>query len=197
MSGYYDEVNQSEEFNIIQEDQKDIECDDSISVDDVLNETETNNNLEEEEETIMTTATEYQEEVQPELTEVVENIEVELDINQSSEEENVEFVRPEFVNVKIKFPTSATPVDCVSAATNCREKIVAANKQIRLLQNRFYFIPVDCDERIDSDQYGSIKVYSTQADKIDVRYIKDGFACLISMKHNVKLYDDELLAVLY
>jgi hypothetical protein len=189
MSGYYDEVNQSEEFNIIQEDQKDIECDDSISVDDVLNETETNNNLEEE--TIMTTT----EENQPELTEVVEQEETNVEVESS--EENVEFIQPEFVNVKIKFPTSATPVDCVSAATNCREKIVAANKQIRLLQNRFYFIPVDCDERIDSDQYGSIKVYSTQADKIDVRYIKDGFACLISMKHNVKLYDDELLAVLY
>jgi hypothetical protein len=195
MSGYYDEVNQLEKFNIIQEDQKDIECDDSISVDDVLNETETNNNLEEEE-TIMTTATEYQEEVQPELTEVkqeeTENVEVE-----SSEEENIEFIQPEFVNVKIKFPTSATPIDCVSAATNCREKIVAANKQIRLLQNRFYFIPVDCDERIDSDNYSGIKIYSTQADKIDVRYVKNGFACLISMKHNVKLYDDELLAVLY
>ncbi|MCF7910836.1 hypothetical protein K9L16_04145 [Candidatus Pacearchaeota archaeon] len=193
MSGYYDEVNQSEEFNIIQEDQKDIECDDSISVDEILNETETNNNLEEE--TIMSTTTE----VQPELIEVKqEETEQEVgNINQPSDNENVEFIQPEFVNVKIKFPTSATPIDCVSAATNCREKIVAANKQIRLLQNRFYFIPVDCDERIDSDNYSGIKIYSTQADKIDVRYVKNGFACLISMKHNVKLYDDELLAVLY
>lgn len=171
---YSEELNTLEEFNII-ENKSDIECDDSISIDDVLN--ETNNDLEEE----------------SELKEVQEQSIMEEPIKEVKQEESL----PEFVNVKIKFPNSATPVDCVSAATNCREKIVAANKQIRLLQNRFYFIPVDCDERIDSDQYGNIKVYSTQADKIDVRYVKNGFACLIAMKHNIKLYDDELLAVLY
>jgi hypothetical protein len=35
----------------------------------------------------------------------------------------------EYLNVKVLFPNSATPIDCVSAATNCREKIVAANKK--------------------------------------------------------------------
>jgi hypothetical protein len=30
---------------------------------------------------------------------------------------------PEYLNVKVLFPNSATPIDCVSAATNCREKI--------------------------------------------------------------------------
>ena len=120
--GYSDEVNATEDFNIIEENQNDIECVNPIFVDNVLN--GTNNNLEEE--TIITT-----EEIQPELTEV-EHEETESDISQFPEE-NVElFVQPEFVNVKIKFPNSATPIDCVSAATNCREKIVAANKQIRL-----------------------------------------------------------------
>ncbi len=114
-----------------------------------------------------------------------------------TEEENETIERPNFINVVVNFPRPATPVDCISATTNTRDKIVASNKQIRLLQNRFYFIPVNVDPSISSDNYSNIKIYSEKAAEIDVRYVKDGFACIIALKHNTKIRQDELLAVLY
>ena len=108
-----------------------------------------------------------------------------------------EFIQPTNVHVKVDFPKSATPVDCVSATTNCSDKIVASNKQLVLLQNRFYFIPVDCDKKINSDNYSIIKVYSEYADSIDVRYIKDGFACVMPLKHNFRIRQNMVLAILF
>ena len=108
-----------------------------------------------------------------------------------------EFVQPTSIAIKVNFPKSATPVDCVSATTNCSDKIVAANKQLALLQNRFYFVPVDCDESIDSDKYSVIKVYSEYAAAIDVKYVKNGFACIMPLKHNFKIRQDMVIAMLF
>jgi hypothetical protein len=136
------------------------------------------------------------EELQGEIMEQNLNEEVNTDEN-NQEQIETEVERPSFINVVVDFPKPATPVDCVSAATNTRDKIVASNKQIRLLQNRFYFIPVNVDFNISSDDYANIKVYSEKAENIDVRYIKEGKACIISLKHNVKIRQGELLAVMY
>lgn len=106
-------------------------------------------------------------------------------------------MKPNTLYVKVNFPKSATPVDCVSANTNCSDKIVASNKQLALLQNRFYFIPVDCDETINSDEYSVIKVFSEFADCIDVRYIKNGVACILPLKHNFKIKQGMQLAIMF
>jgi hypothetical protein len=122
----------------------------------------------------------------------------EVNTNENNQEQFViQEERPSFINVIVDFPKPATPVDCVSAATNTRDKIVASNKQLRLLQNRFYFIPVNVDPNISSDDYSNIKIYSEKAAEIDVRYIKNGMACIIALKHNTKVRQGELLAVLY
>ncbi len=128
-----------------------------------------------------------------------EIMEQELNEETSVEEQNIviQKERPSFINIVVNFPKPATPVDCVSAATNTRDKIVASNKQLRLLQHRFYFIPVDVDPNISSDEYSNIKIYSEKAAEIDVRYVKDGMACIIALKHNTKIRQGELLAVLY
>ena len=144
---------------------------------------------------------EHQDVIQPnnEITqEELMPIQEEITITTTEPEEVVEeFIQPTNVYIKVNFPKSATPVDCVSATTNCSDKIVAPNKQLTLLQNRFYFIPVDCDKKINSDNYSIIKVYSTYADAIDVRYIKDGFACVMPLKHNFKIRQDMILAILF
>jgi len=106
-------------------------------------------------------------------------------------------VHPASVHIKVCFPKSATPVDCVSATTGQSDKIVAANKQLALLQNRFYFIPVDCDITINSDEYSVIKVYSEYAAAIDVKYVKNGVACIMPLKHNFKIRQDMVIAILF
>ena len=104
------------------------------------------------------------------------------------------FKKNNTIIVKSKFPKSATSVDCIITATGYKDKVIASGKELRLLQHRLYLIPVNTYE--DSDEYSNIKVMSDMSDKIDVRYVKDGFACVTPLSHNVKIYDDIRLAVL-
>jgi len=98
------------------------------------------------------------------------------------------------VIVKSQFPKSATSVECIITATGYKDKVIASGKELRLLQHRLYLIPVNTYE--DSDEYSNIKIMSDMSDKIDVRYVKDGFACVTPLSHNVKIYDNIRLAVL-
>jgi hypothetical protein len=97
------------------------------------------------------------------------------------------------INIFIEFPKPAYQVECV-LSTGYKDKVVAASNSLRLLQNRLYFIPVN-DKTVNSDEY-TIKVMSDVSSDIDVRYIKDGLACIMSLKHNVKISQGDRIAVL-
>lgn len=96
--------------------------------------------------------------------------------------------------VKVQFPKSSPIIECVITATGYKDRVVASGGELRLLQNRLYFVPVNTDA--NSDEYSHIKVMSDISDSIDVRYIKEGLACIIPLKHNVKIYNNIRIAVL-
>lgn len=101
------------------------------------------------------------------------------------------------ITVNIKLDKHSVYVDYVIAATNQSEKVIAANKEIRLMHGRFYMVPVYCDPSVDSDNFGYMKVFSDVADIIDVRYVKNGVACIMPLAHNIVLKDGQRLCALW
>ena len=61
---------------------------------------------------------------------------------------------------------------------------------VKLFSGRIYFISV-IETKINSDDYLTLKVFSSLADKIDVRYIKDGISCIIALQHGINLRHKE------
>ncbi len=98
-------------------------------------------------------------------------------------------------HILINFEKNVTPIDCTITATNHKDKVIATNREIRLLQNRFYFIPVNTD--INSDDYDNIKMFSDMSDNIDIRYIKNGIASIMALKHNILIKDKQRLCVVW
>jgi len=124
--------------------------------------------------------------------------EVNITVEKSKENETTEVKeRPDYINVCVDFPKHATPVECIITATGYRDKIAASGRELRMLQNRLYLIPVDCDKEVNSDEWSDIKVMSDMSSLIDVRYIKDGFACVMPLTHNVKIRQGNRLAILW
>jgi len=74
-------------------------------------------------------------------------------------------------------------------ATNEQNVVTVSNGRINLLQGRMYYIPIN-DSNINSDAF-NIKIHSDVADRIDVRFVKDGFACVVPIRHNVILKTGE------
>jgi len=98
-------------------------------------------------------------------------------------------------HILINFEKNVTPINCIITATNHKDKVIAINQEIRLLQNRFYFIPVNTD--INSDDYDNIKMFSDMSDNIDIRYIKNGIASIMALKHNILIKDKQRLCVVW
>lgn len=119
------------------------------------------------------------------------------EIKKPKKTKEVEKADDEFITICVDFPKHATPVECIIAATGYRDKIAAAGKELRLLQNRLYMIPVDCDKDINSDDWSGIKIMSDISGSIDVRFIKDGLACVMPLAHNVKIRQGNRLAILW
>jgi hypothetical protein len=71
-------------------------------------------------------------------------------------------------------------------STNQEERVNAINGEIRLIKNRIYYIPID-NKEINSDNCNQIKVFSKMADKINIVFVKDGYACVIPIVHNTSL----------
>ena len=85
--------------------------------------------------------------------------------------------------VNIAFTKSVEPISYQMVSNQERGKVNTSSGKLRLIHGRFYYIPVDTT--IDSDEYHNIKVYSDVATIMDVKYIKDGYACILPMTHNV------------
>jgi len=111
--------------------------------------------------------------------------------------ETQEETKETFHNVHVNFSTNAVSVDFAVAATGQTNKMVAANGKLQLMSGKFYMIPVNCDPEIDSDNFANVKIYSDVAQLFDVRYVKNGIACVMPLRHNITLSHDQRLCVLF
>ena len=141
------------------------------------------------------TTVETEDSVEPENLENIEEPVVEQEPIIEEEIKQMEQTGP--VTVNIKLDKHSVNVDYIIAATKQTEKVIAANNEIKLMHNRFYFIPVDCDSAVDSDSFGYMKIFSDVANYIDVRYVKDGVACVMPLTHNVTLKHGQRLCALW
>ena len=110
-------------------------------------------------------------------------------------EETQSDVQNKFIEVKVKLLSSKVElISVVNLATSQKENI-NANKEIkiRLNQGRGYFIPVDTT--INSDEYWYSKIPSNISSKINVCYVKDGFAYVIPIQHGIILENEQLLCM--
>ena len=98
------------------------------------------------------------------------------------------------IYVAANFGTDIIEIGYVFLATGEQKVVSVSNGNIHLLQGRMYFIPIG-KEDIDSDEY-NIKVDSSVADRFDIRYIRDGLAAVVSIRHNAILKNGEKLCIL-
>jgi hypothetical protein len=97
--------------------------------------------------------------------------------------------------IHVSFKTNSDQIKIINKATNEKSAVVAANKKIRLINGRLYFIPIDHD--MNSDEYGNMKQYSETSDKFIVRYIKEGTACIDPIQHNALVENGQTLCVIW
>jgi len=102
---------------------------------------------------------------------------------------------PKPATIHVKFSSNSDKIKIKSKATSEKNVVVAANKKIHLIHGRLYFIPVDSG--VNSDEYGNMKQFSATTDKYDVKYIKDGVACVDPILHNAIIEDSQQLCVLW
>ena len=115
-----------------------------------------------------------------------------LPIQEDKDQKNI---TPVPTTVHVKFETNGDQVKFVLQATNQENHVIAANKKLQLIQGRMYYVPVDTDA--DSDEYGNMKIYSDISEKIDIRYVKNSHACVIPLKHNIFIENNQTLCVLW
>lgn len=98
--------------------------------------------------------------------------------------------------VVVNLSKQAIQIEFEILATGEVKKILATNGELRLMQGRFYFIPVE-PFGINSDDFNNIKILSDMARIIDVKYVKDGYACVSVLRHNVSLKHGTRLCVIW
>jgi hypothetical protein len=99
------------------------------------------------------------------------------------------------VTVHVRFSSNSDSVKIVLQATNQENYVTAANMKLQLIQGRMYYVPIDTNA--NSDEYGNMKIYSDISEKIDIRYVKNGIACIIPLKHNIFISNNQQLCVLW
>jgi len=100
---------------------------------------------------------------------------------------------PKVIVVKVDI-TDVSILGFIHSATGETNKISIVNGKIQLMQNRIYFVPVNTDA--NSDDYKNLKIPSDIADKIDIRYIKDKFACITVLQHNTIIKNEQRLCIM-
>ena len=110
-------------------------------------------------------------------------------------EETQDISKKSFTPIYVSFGSPVCEVHYEVQASGHRDKLLVTNNEVRLIHNRFYFIPVN-NSTIDSDNF-SIKVFSDVANLLDIRYVKHGVACVWPLRHNITLRDNQRLCVLF
>jgi len=99
------------------------------------------------------------------------------------------------VYINVCFGDGIVDIGYTYLGTGGTNVISVSNGKIYMLQDRQYYVPIDNSD-IDSDNY-NIKVNSDIADRFDVRYIKEGLAAIVPVRHNSILKNGERLCVLF
>ena len=98
------------------------------------------------------------------------------------------------IYINANFGNEIIEIGYIFLATGEQNILSASNGMVHLLQGRMYYVPMGRED-IDSDQF-NIKVHSDIADRFDVRYVKDGLAAIVPIRHNAILKNGERLCVL-
>ena len=101
---------------------------------------------------------------------------------------------PDNIPIFTKFEKNTIQVEYTVNATGQEDKIIASNRSLKMMHGRSYRVPITNTE-INSDTR-NIKVFSDIADYIDVRFVKNGFACVTPLRHNITINDGQRLCVL-
>ena len=99
--------------------------------------------------------------------------------------------------IKTKFGSKTQPVQFTIIATGQTGNTSISGGKLRLIYGRIYFLPIDTDKSINSDDFANMKMFSDMSDKIDVRYINNQYAAIIPLQNNIMLSDDTRLCVLW
>jgi hypothetical protein len=113
----------------------------------------------------------------------------------SDEHVNLEAPIKKASTIHVKFKGNSDQIVIQSKATGETNKVAAANRKLRLISGRLYFIPVD--QIVNSDEYGNIKQYSETSDKFEVLYVKDGYACIDPILHNALIVENQRLCIIW
>jgi hypothetical protein len=97
------------------------------------------------------------------------------------------------IYINANFSEEIIEVGYVFLANGEQNVVSISNGKINMMQGRQYYIPVD--NTVDSDDY-NIKVHSDAADRFDVRFVKDGLAAIVPIRHNALLKTGERLCIL-
>lgn len=118
---------------------------------------------------------------------------VESEMVMKEEEHNNE--GPIFVHTD--FGNKTQPVQFTIIATGQVSNTSITGGKLRLIYGRIYFLPIDTNKDITSDNFANIKIFSDISGKIDVRYISNGYAAILPLQNNITLVDKTRLCVLW
>lgn len=101
---------------------------------------------------------------------------------------------PKVQHITIDFSREDFKVPVKITATN-QDQLIHTTGKLRLLHGRLYAIPIK-ETDANSDNYKTIKIYSNLATQIDIRCIKNGFAFVQTIVHNIEIYDGTKICIL-
>ena len=85
-------------------------------------------------------------------------------------------------------------IDYIMCATGDKGTVISTNKKSLLAIGRLYKIPITFSGNMDS--YNVVKLYGKYAEKLNVINIRDGFAIIQPIIHNIAIQDGEELGIL-
>jgi len=124
--------------------------------------------------------------------EMEQNVEPKIEPKFLKEDKKIQDL-PNFITIKVNLIEPISTVGYIFNSTGESNTVTVSNGKLQMMQNRTYYIPIN--SQINSDLY-NIKILSDMADKIDVRFVKEGFACVVAMQHNITIKNEQKLCVL-
>jgi hypothetical protein len=95
---------------------------------------------------------------------------------------------------------NSTPIDSMILRTNQVDKTIAAGGELKMLTGRAYLVPIKTDTGISietSDDYYGLKMCSDVAILFEVKYILKNKACILPIKHNISIRNNQRLCIIY
>jgi hypothetical protein len=109
-------------------------------------------------------------------------------------EDNYPFEITRDIYIYSEFDNTIIEIGYVFLATGEQNVVKYSGGKINLLHGRMYYIPVD-NKAVNSDDF-IIKTHKEASDRFDVRFVVDGLAAIVPIRHNAILRSNEKLCVL-